>query len=401
MKDRIMLHPGDTMTSEERMKAAIRLQVPDRVPVVPCVYYYFATYSGLSFADLFRPRLYRRATMKLFDELGPWDAYNFFHTYYRELASFFIPMVTLEPGFELPADSIRQFKEEEIMLPEDYAHILEIGERTPRLSFYRAMMGFMPRIYDYIREGWRSYAFVLPRFAAQLAWYRYEFRDWFARGATLFYSIGPVEVPFDTFSLARGLIPFVKDLAKYPGDICRAAEALVPGYLFLIKATVNLFGIRRAMIDLHRSSSDFISPDQFRRFALPSLKLLVEGLKDEGIDVIMHCDGDWLLNLEALRELPAGQCVIQLDGATDIFKAKEVIGDRMCIYGDVPASMLALGSATEVDEYCHRLIEEVGKGGGFMLGTGCELAPNAKAENVKAMLDSAAKYGYYQERVGT
>jgi len=397
MKKTKMLHPKDTMTAEERMRAAVRLQVPDRVPAVPCVYYYFATYSGITNADLFDPKKYRRATMRLFDELGPWDAYNFFHTYYRELASFFIPMVTMEPGFELPPESIRQFKEEEIMQPEDYAYIAEVGERTPRLSFYRVMMSLMPRIYDYIREGWRSYAFVLPRFAAQLAYYRYEFRDWFDRGATLFYSIGPLEVPFDTFSLARGLIPFARDLHKRPEEISRAAAALVPGYLFLIKASVNLFGIKRAMIDLHRSSNDFLSPDQFRRYALPSLKLLVDALHDEGISVIMHCDGDWELNLEALRELPAGQCVIQFDGATDIFKAKQLIGDRMCIYGDVPASMLALGSPTEVDEYCHRLIEEVGKGGGFILGSGCELAPNARPENVKAMMESVVKYGYYHK----
>ena len=150
MKEKLMLRPGDTMTSEERMKAAIRLQVPDRVPAVPCVYYYFATYSGLSYADLCEPKLYRRATMKLFDELGPWDAYNFFHTYYRELASFFIPMVTMEPGFELPRDIIRQFKEEEIMQPEDYAHIVEMSKRTPRLSFYRVMMAFRPRLLSLI-----------------------------------------------------------------------------------------------------------------------------------------------------------------------------------------------------------------------------------------------------------
>ncbi len=124
---------------------------------------------------------------------------------------------------------------------------------------------------------------------------------------------------------------------------------------------------------------------------------MVDALHDEGIAVIMHCDGDWGPNLEALRELPAGQCVIQLDGATDIFEAKQIIGDRMCIYGDVPASMLALGSPSEVDEYCHRLIEEVGKGGGFILGTGCELAPNARSENVQAMIASAVKYGYYED----
>ena len=51
-----------------------------------------------------------------------------------------------------------------------------------------------------------------------------------------------------------------------------------------------------------------------------------------------------------------------------------------------------------MDEYCHRLIEEVGKGGGFILAAGCEMAPNAKPENVKAMLESVIKYGYYQGR---
>jgi uroporphyrinogen-III decarboxylase len=96
-----------------------------------------------------------------------------------------------------------------------------------------------------------------------------------------------------------------------------------------------------------------------------------------------------------LRRLPAGKIVLQLDGATDIFKAKEEIGDRMCVYGDVPAGLLALGSTQEVDEYCHRLIEEVGKDGGFILAAGCEIPYNAKPENLKIMCQSAYKYGYY------
>jgi uroporphyrinogen-III decarboxylase len=125
--------------------------------------------------------------------------------------------------------------------------------------------------------------------------------------------------------------------------------------------------------------------------------MLIERLAQDGISTILHCDGCWDYNLEELRKLPAGCAVFQGDGNTDIFKAKEVIGDRMCIYGDVPANLLALGSPSEVDEYCHRLIEEVGRGGGFILGTGCELAPNAKPENVKAMCESVVKYGYYNK----
>ena len=154
-------------------------------------------------------------------------------------------------------------------------------------------------------------------------------------------------------------------------------------------------GDQAGEIFVHRSSSDFISPETFRELSFPSLKALVEKLVAAGISPVLHCDGNWDMNLETLRELPAGNCVVQFDGPTDIFLAKQVIGDRICIMGDVPPEMLALGSPAEVDEYCHRLIEEVGNGGGYIMGAGCEIPPNARAENVKAMLDSVTRYGYY------
>jgi len=391
-----MIHPRDTMTSEERLQAVSRLQIPDRVPVVPAPYYFIANYAGVSYADMYSPKIFPRAALKMFDELGPWDAYYFFHTYYRELVSYYIPMVTLEPGFELPPNYVRQFKEEEIMKPEDYQMIIEFGEKTPKIAFDRLAIELLPRIYDYIPDDWRAYKFVLTRSAAQLfRWVFVEFKEWIDRGATLWYSVGMRMLPFDAFSLSRGLIPFVYDLYKYPEEIKKASLALVESYVSWVKLMVGIFGVRRAQISLHRSSNDFISPEQFRQLSLPSLKEIVERLADAGIISILHLDGNWDLNLESLRVLPAGQCIIQFDGTSDIFKAKEVVGDRMCIYGDVHPAMMAMGSPAEVDEYCHRLIEEVGKGGGFILGTGCELDANSKPENVKVMMESVVKYGYY------
>jgi uroporphyrinogen-III decarboxylase len=235
---------------------------------------------------------------------------------------------------------------------------------------------------------------MLPRIADNLWQWRSEYQDWHDRGVTQLYGFG-LEAAFDSFSMARGILNFSRDLRKYPETIARAAEEMTDSYVFLLKNLDRFFGVGRVVIALHRTSNDFISPDTFEKVALPSLKSLVERLKAAGVNSILHCDGNWDLNLEALRELPAGCCVAQFDGASNIFKAKKTIGDRMCIYGDVPADLLALGSPTEVDEYCHRLIEEVGKGGGFILGSGCELAPNARPENVKAMMESVVKYGYY------
>jgi len=67
----------------------------------------------------------------------------------------------------------------------------------------------------------------------------------------------------------------------------------------------------------------------------------------------------------------------------------------MCIFGDVPTAKLVTGTSNEVDEYCHRLIEEVGKDGGFILAGGCEIPPNARFENLKVMVNSVRKYGFY------
>ncbi len=59
----------------------------------------------------------------------------------------------------------------------------------------------------------------------------------------------------------------------------------------------------------------------------------------------------------------------------------------MCLMGDVPPAMLTLGTVDDVKAYCDRLLTEVGPDG-FIMAMGCALPPNAKFENVKAMIDS-------------
>ena len=59
---------------------------------------------------------------------------------------------------------------------------------------------------------------------------------------------------------------------------------------------------------------------------------------------------------------------MQLDSTTDIFKAKELLKDHICIMGDVPPALLTLGTTDEVEEYCKKLIDVVGAGSGFILG---------------------------------
>ncbi|GAI14617.1 unnamed protein product [marine sediment metagenome] len=63
--------------------------------------------------------------------------------------------------------------------------------------------------------------------------------------------------------------------------------------------------------------------------------------------------------------------------------------------GGPPHSLLQNGTPQQVEEYCRDLIETVGKGGGFILTSSTGLTHEARPENVRAMVESARKYGRY------
>jgi uroporphyrinogen-III decarboxylase len=76
-------------------------------------------------------------------------------------------------------------------------------------------------------------------------------------------------------------------------------------------------------------------------------------------------------------------------------RAKEILGHCACLCGNVPVTLLSTGSPSEVEEYCKKLIQTCGKNGGFILTSSTTGYGEIKPENVKAMVDSAEKYGRY------
>ena len=64
-----------------------------------------------------------------------------------------------------------------------------------------------------------------------------------------------------------------------------------------------------------------------------------------------------------------------------------------CLRGNVPVSMLIGGTPQEVRDYCHRLIDVVGKGGGFILDAAGGIPQEAKKENVFAMYQAVRDFG--------
>lgn len=142
---------------------------------------------------------------------------------------------------------------------------------------------------------------------------------------------------------------------------------------------------------IHRGSDRFLSKKQWETFYWPTWKKSLQVSIDLGYIPLIFCEGFCENRLEYFLEFPKGSLIIRLD-ATDMFKAKEVLGGHFCLMGNVPQSLLQMGSPSEVDEYCKKLIQVCGKGGGYILRGATDAIQDAKPENARAMIESVKKY---------
>jgi uroporphyrinogen-III decarboxylase len=198
--------------------------------------------------------------------------------------------------------------------------------------------------------------------------------------------------PFFSLSLMRSLIAFTKDLYYDPEPVertlSRMTEDLIAKQIEMVKAS----GIALWLLVEERASGFFYPPAIFERFWWPYTRQIVDTFWSEGIVTVFHLDQCWDKNLTYFRELSRGSAVLTFDSLTDIFAARRILGDHLCLWGDVSASLLSIGRPDEVSDYCKRLIDEVGSDGGFILGSGCSVPPDVRPENFRRMIETGKTY---------
>ncbi|RMF19989.1 MAG: hypothetical protein D6760_12465 [Deltaproteobacteria bacterium] len=371
------------MTSDERVWAAIRLETPDRVPLIPSLLPEpAATLCGISQAEVAADvEAAVGAVFRVFDEYGGWDnPYPAPYTPLQLQAGGTFPLRMRIPGVDLPDDVPYQLDEAELLRPEDYHTLAEVGFE----QFYYD--DFLWRIGDIKRE--------------ELAGLQAEI----LRGGALFLeacaarSVRPLFLasalhPFFTLSLMRSMVRFTEDLYYAPEPIERALDRLTNDLIATRLEFARQSGIDLWLLTEERASAFFFPPAVFERFWWPYTRRIVEEFWANGIVTLFHLDTPWDKNLAYFKQLPRGSAVLELDGTTDIRAAKQLLGGHLCLKGDVPAALLSVGTAEEVRAYCRRLIDEVGTGGGFILSTGCSVPAGVRPENFRAMIETASREG--------
>jgi uroporphyrinogen-III decarboxylase len=117
------------------------------------------------------------------------------------------------------------------------------------------------------------------------------------------------------------------------------------------------------------------------------------GLIDQGMIPFLFAEGRYNTRLEAIMDLPKGKTIWLFD-QSDMARAKETIGKVACIQGNMPLSLLHVGTAEAVAEQTRKLIDVAGAGGGFILDIGA-VADEGKDENLEVMVKTAKEYGVY------
>jgi Uroporphyrinogen decarboxylase (URO-D) len=383
----------DTMTPLERVETVVSLKKPDRVPVIPMMGSFFsARHAGVPMNE-FVVDLEKgvQAEIQTFLDFGLRDMPHTSNPLNEIAFQDAILQYMKLPGRELPNDSIWQFYEQEVMKVEDYDSVIEHGWPATWLRLVSGIRHQTPD--EVLRE---LFQWVNGSMDA--------IRKWESMGHQCFSGAG-ISNPYGAFSSARSLHQFALDLHRRPEKVLEALDASIDE---LVKLGVDkAIGTRAAtqhgyyasFIGEARASGTFVSPKTSEKFFFPYMLKIANALIDAGVTPLFHFDNDWTPMLELFLEFPKAKCILEVDGQTDIFKAKKVLGDHMCLMGDVPATMFTLGTPMDVEAYCKRLIDEVGEGGGFILSSGCSVPHDAKPENVRAMIQTGNTYEFSKAEV--
>ncbi len=278
------------------------------------------------------------------------------------------------PGVDLPDDELWQVDEQELMKYEDYQKIIDMGFEAWQQDYFVNRMG------DPLADIGKYFAYM-PTVIQRLT----------DEAGVPVLNGGFGGSPIETFCGSRQLMNFFMDMAMEPELVKEAMDAC---FAYQFQAFKNQLAAKpfAAWVGGWRAAPELMGHDYFMEFVWPYLVQMVDATIEAGVVPVLHFDSCWESELETLKQLPAKKCILMTDGTTDLRKAREILDDRMCFLGDVPATMQAFGTPDECYNYVTSLIRDVGSKTGLIVSSGCDVPLNAKDENVDAMIQATLDY---------
>ncbi len=118
------------------------------------------------------------------------------------------------------------------------------------------------------------------------------------------------------------------------------------------------------------NSGPFLSPAMFEEYIQPYLYKIITAAKKEGLYVIKHTDGNLMPILNQLVECrPHALHSIDPMAGVDIKEVKQLVGDKVCLCGNVHCAALQTGTEEEILESAEYCLTHGKPGGGYIYST--------------------------------
>jgi uroporphyrinogen-III decarboxylase len=400
-----------------RMTKAIRMEIPDRVPVHLPPGSIVAYNAGLTLHEvLYDTKNIIPAWRKFLNDYDQDSADNpgFFSGKAYEILDY---KVNKWPGHGLPKTaSLHNFVEKEYMKADEYDLLMKdpldfsLRYFTPRtwgafeplagIPSFSSYMGLPQRLMAMCQDPtfqklfkaiwkasqenarWQNVSFECSRIAMEMGF------------PPLGGGMGLA--PFDTVAdMLRGTQGSVTDMYRQPEKLLEALEVIADDS---IASAVGMAGMAISpiiFVPMHKGADAFMSVKQFERFYWPTFRKFLLGCINEGCVPMMVIDGSYNEDrLKIISELPRSSVVWTME-QTDMAKAKKILGNSACIAGNVLASQLYTLTPKEIKEYCRKLIEICAPGGGYILSLGSSV-DKCDPANLHAIIEAAHEYGVYK-----
>jgi len=145
------------------------------------------------------------------------------------------------------------------------------------------------------------------------------------------------------------------------------------------------------------NTGPFLSPSLFSEFITPYLAKLVKGYRDMGFYVIKHTDGNIMPILDQLVQAnPHAIHSLDPQGGVDIAEVKRLVGDKVCLIGNVHCGLLQTGTEEEVIESVWYALKSGMPNDGYIFSTSNCIYTGMPLARYELMLDIWKKGGNYE-----
>jgi hypothetical protein len=152
--------------------------------------------------------------------------------------------------------------------------------------------------------------------------------------------------------------------------------------------------------DIAYKGALMFSPQVLRRTFIRALANCCRPLKQAGIKVIFHSDGDVTPIIDDMIEVGIdGLNPIEPMAGMDIADLKRRYRGRLILVGNVDCSqVLPLGTPDDVREATRQCLRDAAPGGGHFIGSSSEITPSTPLENILAFYETCREEGRYPIR---